>query len=52
MFEDVINLLLMKKATLREEIEREFAIRLQKIDHMLNECGYVELVIPTDEQNI
>ena len=42
MFEDVIELLLVKKANLREEIEREFAHRSAKIDKMLDECGYVE----------
>ena len=44
MFEDVIKLLLEKKATLREELEREFAERAQKIDNLLDACGYVEPV--------
>ena len=42
MFEDVIELLLKKKATLREEIEREFAERSAKIDELLGMAGYVE----------
>ena len=49
MFEDVIKLLLEKKATLREEIEREFAARSQKIDKLLDECGYVEPIEEAEE---
>ena len=42
MFEDIIELLLQKKDTLREEIEREFAERSAKIDELLSLAGYVE----------
>lgn len=41
MFEDIIEILLNKKATLREEIEREFAARSEKIDGLLALAGYV-----------
>lgn len=52
MFEDVIKLLLDKKATLREEIEREFEARSKKIDDLLDMAGYVPPVEeePTDEE--
>lgn len=49
MFDDVIELLLGKKATLREELEREFAKREEKIDKLLYECGYVEPVAKAEE---
>lgn len=39
-FDDVIELLLTKKASLREEIEREFAERAAKIDLLLEMAGY------------
>lgn len=39
-FDDVIELLLTKKAGLREEIEREFAERAAKIDLLLEMAGY------------
>lgn len=42
MFEDIIEMLLQKKAILREEIEREFAERSAKIDDLLSLAGYVE----------
>ena len=42
MFDDVIELLLGKKSTLREELEREFAKRAEKIDNLLDACGYVK----------
>ncbi len=47
MFEDVIKMLLDKKATLREEIEREFAARSEKIDALLDMAGYVP---PVEEE--
>lgn len=50
--QDIIDLLLQKKAGLREEIEREFAARNQKIDELLDLAGYippVEESAPTDE---
>lgn len=54
MFDDIIELLLHKKAALREELEREFALRSEKIDRMLTECGYVEPVevVETSEEEI
>lgn len=48
-FEDVIELLLTKKANLREELEREFAERSAKIDELLNLAGYVPPVEEVDE---
>lgn len=42
MFADIIEMLLQKKAALREEIEREFAARSAKIDALLDMAGYVE----------
>lgn len=48
MFQDIIELLLQKKASLREEIEREFAERSAKIDELLALSGYVEPV-PVEE---
>lgn len=39
--QDIINMLLQKKADLREEIEREFAARNQKIDALLDLAGYI-----------
>lgn len=55
MFEDVIQMLLDKKANLREEIEREFAARSEKIDALLDMAGYVapveeEVEESTDEE--
>lgn len=47
-FEDVIELLLTKKANLREELEREFAERSAKIDELLNLAGYVP---PVEEEH-
>lgn len=44
MFEDIIEMLLQKKADLREQIEREFAERSAKIDDLLSLAGYVEPV--------
>ena len=49
MFEDVIEILLKKKAALREEIEREFAARENKIDELLALAGYVEPQEPAEE---
>lgn len=49
MFNDIIELLLHKKAKLREEIEREFAVRAVKIDELLKLAGYVETVEVADE---
>lgn len=50
-FDDVIELLLTKKANLREEIEREFAEREKQIDLLLDMAGYVPPVEEvTDEQ--
>lgn len=49
MFNDVIELLLQKKANLRAEIEREFAVRAVKIDELLKLAGYVETVEVVDE---
>lgn len=49
MFNDVIELLLQKKANLRAEIEREFAVRAVKIDELLKLAGYVETVEVADE---
>lgn len=40
-FDDIIEMLLQKKATLREELEREFAERNAKIDGLLEMAGYV-----------
>jgi hypothetical protein len=39
--QDIIYLLLQKKADLRAEIEREFAARNQKIDALLDLAGYI-----------
>lgn len=39
-FNDIIDILLQKKAALREEIEREFAERSQQIDELLFMAGY------------
>lgn len=39
--QDIIDMLLQKKADLREEIEREFAARNQKIDALLELAGYI-----------
>lgn len=47
-FDDIIELLLHKKAVLREEIEREFALRSAKIDELLTAAGYVEPVAPPE----
>lgn len=44
MFNDLIDIMLQKKADLRAEVEREFAERSDKIDKMLDMCGYVEPV--------
>lgn len=56
MFEDIIELLLQKKATLREELEREFAARSEKIDGLLTLAGYTppteDAVTPTDEAEL
>ncbi len=50
-FDDVIELLLTKKANLREELEREYAERETKIDLLLEMAGYVPPVEEvTDEQ--
>lgn len=49
MFNDVIELLSQKKANLRAEIEREFAVRAVKIDELLKLAGYVETVEVVDE---
>ena len=46
-FDDVIELLLHKKANLRAELEREFADRAAKIDLLLDTAGYV----PPEEEN-
>lgn len=46
-FDDIIELLLTKKATLREELEREFAERSAKIDLLLETVGYVP---PVEEE--
>lgn len=57
MFEDVIEVLLQKKAALRDELEREFTERSGKIDSMLALAGYVEPVAEpektedTDKEN-
>lgn len=40
--QDIIDILLQKKATLREEIEREFRARSEKIEELLKLAGYVE----------
>ena len=45
MFNDIIELLLVKKENLRAEIEREFAARAEKIDALLNMAGYVPPVV-------
>lgn len=52
MFDDIIELLLHKKAALLDELEREFARRSEKIDRLLAECGYVEPVeaVETSEE--
>lgn len=50
MFQDIIELLLQKKANLREELEREFAERSAKLDEMLSVAGYVEPVEETLEE--
>ena len=50
MFQDVIDILLQKKVTLREEIEREFAERSQKIDALLEMAGYQEEVEEVAEE--
>ena len=39
-FDDIIELLLQKKANLRDEIEREFAVRSAKIEELLTAAGY------------
>lgn len=39
-FNDIIDILLKKKAALREEIEREFAERSSQIDDLLFMAGY------------
>ena len=49
-FEDVIELLLTKKANLREELEREFAERSAKIDALLDMAGYVPPVEEVTEE--
>lgn len=50
MFQDIIELLLQKKADLREIIEREFAERSAKIDELLALAGYVEPVPEIKEE--
>lgn len=50
MFQDVIEILLQKKVTLREEIEREYAERSQKIDALLEMAGYQEEVAEEVEE--
>lgn len=50
MFEEIINLLLQKKAGLREELEREFAERESKINALLEMAGYTPPVVDTTEQ--
>lgn len=56
MFADIIEILLKKKETLREEIEREFALRSEKIDGLLALAGYEppveEAVEPTEEAEL
>lgn len=47
MFEDIIEILLKKKETLREELEREYAARSEKIDGLLELAGYT----PPDEDD-
>lgn len=47
-FQDVIEILLKKKADLRAQLEREFAERSNKIDELLTVAGYVEPV-PVEE---
>lgn len=42
MFEDLIEMLLQKKAALRDELEREFAKKTDAIDRMLMLAGYAE----------
>lgn len=44
-FEDIIEMLLQKKANLREELEREYAAREAKIDALLDMAGYVPPVV-------
>ena len=39
--QDIIDMLLEKKKSLREEIEREFEARNSKIDALLDLAGYV-----------
>lgn len=48
-FQDVIDILLKKKAELRAEIEREFAARSNKIDELLTLAGYEEPVPEVEE---
>lgn len=51
-FEDVVEVLLQKKANLREELEREFEKRSAKIDELLTACGYVEEpVVAVENEN-
>ena len=53
MFKDIIELLLKKKANLREELEREYAEREAKIDTLLTAAGYEPPVVEevaTDEE--
>lgn len=40
-FEDIIEMLLQKKANLRDELEREYAAREAKIDALLDMAGYM-----------
>ena len=44
-FEDIIEMLLQKKANLRDELEREYAAREAKIDALLDMAGYVPPVV-------
>ena len=48
--QDIINMLLEKKKSLREEIEREFEARNSKIDALLDLAGYVPPVEDTADE--
>lgn len=48
--QDIINLLLSKKADLRAEIEREYAARSAKIDALLDLAGYIPPVEEAAEE--
>lgn len=49
MFQDLIEILLQKRADLRAEIEREFAARSEKIDTLLIVAGYE---FPADDEAV